>query len=341
MNLKRLNWNPQIHRRLERLAASGRQGDLAVFDWDNTCMFGDIGDSFFRHQILHLDLRLSNRQLAALLPERIGKSSRMVLGGKTFSLPVLKARILENYCQLEKRDLSYSRCRRQPAYHDFVLLMLLLWQGLEHTVNKGTPYAYPWLTGFLQGFRPEEIRHIAGRLFQRLRRLGILRRAVTDFSHALSCSWLEGVRIYPEMKDLMTFLKSRGFTIVVVTATAPVIVEGVLHRTGHAVDRLIGMSTEVKKGLLTAHLDRRLLANYGKGKAENILRLCGREPLLVAGDSDGDVAMLTRFPATRVRLIIDCGLQGEIEILYQKARVGEDGYMLQAIDLERGAFLPR
>ena len=59
-----------------------------------------------------------------------------------------------------------------------------------------------------------------------------------------------------------------------------------------------------------------------------------RDPVLVAGDSNGDYSMLTEFPDMRVGLIIDKNQTGQIGELRQKALDTENGgpaspYVLQ------------
>ncbi|MCG2810880.1 MAG: hypothetical protein L6428_05425 [Candidatus Aminicenantes bacterium] len=59
MILQRLNWNQRNFDALNEFLAGVRPGELAVFDWDNTCIFGDIGEAVFRHQALHLEFKFN------------------------------------------------------------------------------------------------------------------------------------------------------------------------------------------------------------------------------------------------------------------------------------------
>jgi hypothetical protein len=60
MLLKRLNWNQRNYEALNDFLAGVRPGDIAVFDWDNTCICGDIGDAIFRFQALHLQFKFNH-----------------------------------------------------------------------------------------------------------------------------------------------------------------------------------------------------------------------------------------------------------------------------------------
>jgi hypothetical protein len=48
--------------------------------------------------------------------------------------------------------------------------------------------------------------------------------------------------------------------------------------------------------------------------------------------------MLTAFPSTRVRLVIDRHKKGEIAHVARRARAGEIGFLVQEIDPRRGIF---
>ena len=72
------NWRPenlaQITQTLTRIADhSSSARPVAIFDFDNTCIFRDIGQALFRFQIEHLRYRLNPEELAAILPAGEGK----------------------------------------------------------------------------------------------------------------------------------------------------------------------------------------------------------------------------------------------------------------------------
>jgi hypothetical protein len=58
----------------------------------------------------------------------------------------------------------------------------------------------------------------------------------------------------------------------------------------------------------------------------------GKQPVLVAGDSNGDVAMLTSYPEMKIGLIMDCGRSGEIAEL---ARRHDGRYFAQPVKREQ------
>ena len=66
----------------------------------------------------------------------------------------------------------------------------------------------------------------------------------------------------------------------------------------------------------------------------------GEGPVLVAGDSDGDVAMLTAWPETFCSLIMDCGRKGEIAVLADKARSenNKGRFVVQSVHPVKGGY---
>ncbi|RYF04162.1 MAG: hypothetical protein EOO40_11460, partial [Deltaproteobacteria bacterium] len=59
-------WQPRNHAQLQNFLCKVSplsQPKTAVFDWDNTCIFGDIGEATFHHQLQQLQLRLPPTQL--------------------------------------------------------------------------------------------------------------------------------------------------------------------------------------------------------------------------------------------------------------------------------------
>lgn len=334
----RLNWSEANYLRLKTLLGEMPAGSWAVFDWDNTCIFNDCGDAFFRHQLFHLDFHLSPSSFAALLPDEVNGVSRVHVAGEMQSLAELKDIIAADYAELVNRRASGPAWRDCLAYRRFAAAMLALNSALERDPAIGCRFAYAWVIGLLAGFTPAEVGARARRVWSRALRRPIARLACGD--GAGQVTYHEGLRVYPEMRNLMRALRGRGARVAVITATSPHIVAAIAAAAGYPVDAVIGMQSRLEAGVLQPERDDALAVNYGAGKVANIRALLQAEPLLVAGDSDGDVEMLTAFAATRVRLIIDRRLAGSrIAALYARAATGRDGLGLQAIDDRRGRFV--
>jgi phosphoserine phosphatase len=331
------NW---VSRNFDRLRSfvegAGRRG-LAVFDWDNTSVFGDIGDAFSRDQIFRLDFRLTRREFEAVIPETAFGIDEIDHAGGTISLPILKEELVAAYRRIEQAGFDRKKIGRDPSYADFTTGLLVLNQGLETTAGIGCRFSSPWITRFLKGFSVHEIETKAAAVFREQCRMPIRARRQTDSHGSLTVSWTEGMRVFPEMRNLMKAMKSHGFEIGVVTATNSHIVSGAVEAARYPVDRLVGQASETEAGRLNGYPPPGFPVNWGEGKAENIRRSFKREPVFAAGDSDGDCEMLTGFPETELRLLIHRGRPGRIRTLVERA--GEDGYLIQEVDCRTGKFI--
>lgn len=109
--------------------------------------------------------------------------------------------------------------------------------------------------------------------------------------------------IVTEIRDLMDVMRSRGWEIRVVTASAAPIVQSVVERYGLSAEHVLGIRPEVGEegrygwGVLEP-------VTYREGKLTAIRAAVGRDPLFAIGDSMGDRWMLE---AARYALLLDHG----------------------------------
>lgn len=296
---------------------------VAVFDWDNTSMFGDIGMAVARFQLEHLRLRLSPEDLAATIPDEI-HGIRTLAGG--VSLANAREDVLTAYPALWPGMVAgdLEAARRLPEHRDFCARMLDLYDRLEATPGVGAAFAYPWLVSWLGGMTPAELRAIALEACEAARaepRDRVTWRSRPGKAGVAEATLERGIGPQPELQDLFGALEAAGVAPHVVTASSEAVVRAVAPHLGYPISeaRIFGMRLE-------ADADGRFrtegLAGYpitnGPGKVELIQRFLPTAPLLVAGDSDGDFDMLTGFPETEVRLIFNRnkGPESKIRALY-------------------------
>jgi phosphoserine phosphatase len=316
--LRRLNWNEGNHRRLEAFLAAAPLGGLAVFDWDNTCICGDIGDAVFRHLLFTRGLRLEPEQLAALLPDDLEGQKRLLVCGKKMALTDAKARILDAYIQVY--------IGRALSHREFSTPLLALMAALEVHSGAGCRRAYAIVAALLEGYTPRALAALTRRAAlqqmatpQRLRKV-----ATTD--NEFFFSWRDGLRPYPEMRCLMAAMKRSGMEVLISSATQTDVVEAMAGMCRFPHDRLIGMETGLEP-------------NWGEGKVFHVRARMEREPLFVAGDSAGDIPLLSAFAATRLRLVIDRGGGGEMASFVFRNR-NAPGLLVQRVDVQKGHFIP-
>jgi len=338
MGLRRLNWSERNFRELKRLLAVVRPGDIAVFDWDNTCAFNDIGEALLRHLAFGLDFRADAAALAATLPDRVNGVGHLSLQGGRYPLARVRDEVFSALDRLQRRPIAEEAESGRTDFRIFSSGLLALNRALEETPGIGCAFAYPWVNTLLQGFSSAELERIASQVAAREGRAPLRRRAVLDPAGRWRYDWLDGVRLYPEMRDLAACWRARGGEIVVSTASNRRLVERTIAVAGFPCSRVIGMELALAGGRFAGRILPGTEPNLGAGKVANIRRLLAREPVLAAGDSGNDYEMLTSFPATRLRLVIDRRAGGRIRELVRRARAGEAGFLAQEVDPRRGAF---
>jgi phosphoserine phosphatase len=338
MKLRRRNWSRRNFDELERLLAGVRPGEIAVFDWDNTCAFNDIGEAFLRRLALDLAFGIDVRTMAALLPERVNGIARVRIGSKTHSLRKMKEAILRAYARLKSGPPASGAGRAGEDQRVFASGLLALNRALEETPGIGCEFAYPWMISLHQGLTLAEFDRRAAALIREELRSPIRRRHLADPFGRWRYDWISGIRPYPEMRELAAAWQDRGGRVVVSTASKRQLVERMIAMTGFPCRQVIGMELEIAAGRFRNRLKPGLRPNLGQGKVANIRRLLAAEPVLAAGDSINDYEMLTAFGSTRTRLVIERRPGGGIAGLVRRARQGESGYLAQEIDPQQGCF---
>ncbi|MBN2399966.1 MAG: haloacid dehalogenase-like hydrolase [Candidatus Aminicenantes bacterium] len=337
MPLQRLNWNERNYQSLQRFIPTLRRDDIAVFDWDNTCILGDIGEAVFRHQARYLEFKFSPQRLQEIIPEQVHGIGHIRDHDRLLPLSALKGQIVGAYEKIF--DRPRNEIRADSAYHDFSAGLLALNRGLEETPGIGCEFAYPWTLNFLQGFSPDDVRRLAATVMDNELQTAIRRRSLSDSREHVTYSWVEGIRLFPEMADLAHCFNQGGCRVIISTASNQLIVETMAARVGFAAEHVIGMDVQIENGTLSGTLAPGPAPNFGPGKALNLRRRLEQEPVFVAGDSSGDYDMVTVFHDTRLKLLIRREQPGKMIPLYQKALAGDPQYLLQDVDRNGGSFL--
>lgn len=127
------------------------------------------------------------------------------------------------------------------------------------------------------------------------------------------------IQLRAEIRELMEVLKTKGWDVWVVSATAQPIVETFTEYYGILANHVIGVRlAQNSKGVFLPHLEGPL--TYRAGKVEAIEKYIGAVPTFAAGDADTDVEMLQ---SAQYALLIDRGNS----IALEAARAG--GWWIQ------------
>ena len=352
------SWAPQNREALEAFIAEVSRHDYevrptAVFDWDNTCVFNDVGYATLRYQLDRLVFRLTPETLGELLPAEVDGQRELTGGG--VQLADARADILDAFRELwphiQSGDLDAARAL--PAHRDFRAKVGWFYTQLRATEGIGATYSLPWLIGWLSGYDDDEIGEIvsAGLALAVAEPIGraTWTSATPGRIGQREFTFGTGVRPQQEMRELMTVLQEIGVRTIVVSASGELVVEEAARYFDFPIapDDIFGIRLVVEEGRVTL---RRPAADvypvtYRQGKVDVIRTNALGDPIFVAGDADTDFEMLTSFSGTAIRLVINRNkFDDEIGALYRAARTpaADDGpvTLLQGRDENEGAFRP-
>ncbi len=335
------NWFPenlaQITGRLTAIAAqSATATPVAVFDFDNTCIFRDVGQAVFRYQVQHLRYRLTPEQLAAILPKTGG-----ALAGRPMAL--LTIALVDAYRALYPLIAAgkQEEAQRRPECQLFAVLLLWITDKARKDEHLGPRFVLPFMGKLLAGFSTAELRHLAVEVVQAVCREPLREETLTVAAPEpigrIEASYPLGLHAHPEMLALMHSLASLGIERYVISASTEWLVEGAATLLGFPVDadHIFGIRVRLDESeVLTIDDPAAYPVTFREGKAEIVGKWISGRPVLVAGDADTDFEMLT-LPGVDIRLLINRRQRGLISSLYQDPRV-----LLQGLDLSSGRFRP-
>ncbi|HXE07129.1 MAG TPA: haloacid dehalogenase-like hydrolase [Acidobacteriaceae bacterium] len=171
-----------------------------------------------------------------------------------------------------------------------------LWSGdagsgfMRWTIAKGllSPEAIAWLDERYQAYlagKNDEL-SICGQMVQVYRGLteAVMRAAAAEFF----ATEIEH-RIFPELRDLIAQMRSRGVEIWAVSSTNDWVIEEGVSRFNIAADRVLAARVAIENGIVT---DRLLDVPTDEGKAASLARAGIAAPHAVFGNSIHDAAML-------------------------------------------------
>ncbi|MBI5211237.1 MAG: haloacid dehalogenase-like hydrolase [Elusimicrobia bacterium] len=293
-------WLPDNKERLERLIRDhGRGGPrwdpsrppLATFDWDNTMIRNDIGEAVFYHAIREMRFKFElGDRFWSLIPAAYGRDELRASYESIAGLPPAQA-------------------KRTPQYRRYRKIFHRMYDQVKRD-GASLHIDYGWLVQLMVGFTVPELEALADEVIalETSRSLGRELVAERD-GDPDPVAVPTGIRVYPEMADLVRRLTAAGWEVRVVSATAEPVVARFAAALGIPRGRVHGARVRVDAGRLTEELTQR---TWGQGKADTILAQAGRPSLLAGGDSNSDREMLELSQGER--LVIDLGrepLRGE------------------------------
>jgi len=289
VELPRARWSDEVHTRLVELiktrGAASPSWDpcsrpLAVFDWDNTVIAGDIGDSAF----------------ASALEEGLLAPEGAALDALLAPLPTAHVEPLKGAWPRAKwlapaEPPADLRWRVHRAYEDMCK-------------EKGNSVCYPWMTQAFAGWSEPAAIAFAERTITKELERAIAPYPIEGSGEAVSV--VRGVRLRPEMVALIGALDRGGFDVFIVTASPEWLVQAFVSRVGLTKERVIGMRTTLGPAGFSSMLDQPVTYRAGKVAAiRTRVPPGGRVPVFAAGDALTDLEMLEE--ASDLALFMDRG----------------------------------
>lgn len=334
------DWDKDVYKSLNALIVDhAGKNDYAVFDFDKTTIVHDVSNALLVYQVENL--KFADAPSHSFLDGIDDKDA--ILKGAEISSREMGDTLKAEYNRMKARlsnGESMDSIRVSDDYLDFRARFISFMDALGKTFPEEVWYA--WMPGLLTGMTTEEAKELISEAIDD--QLGEDKLAVEEWTSP-DGRWggpvEKGIFLPEEMKDLYAALNDNGIDTYICSASLELIVEAL------ACDSVRGLALSPERVYGLRFVDSpRIVAKYDseykqpikEGKVECIKTYIApqygdRGPVLVGGDSNGDVPMLTSFDDTRASLIIDVKRNPESSIgqLAAKAKSedNEGRYLLQ------------
>ncbi|MGM9768905.1 MAG: hypothetical protein ACI3Z0_10685 [Candidatus Cryptobacteroides sp.] len=339
-------WTPEAHAALGQLIAeTGKSSDgydpecrpYAVFDFDNTTIVNDISMTLMIWQAENMRYAFSPDEafevFTAWLPDL-----DLVLEGPGMTARELADDMVNDYRAINallESGYGIENIRKEETWLDFRAKLLALNEGIENSCDYATWCL--WMPALFSGMSYGELQEATRESVDYWLATGkIWNETWASPDGKVSTVVRKGLIIPERSKILYNALRDNGIDVYVCSASLEAIVEVMACDASYG----LGLGPGNVFGIRLADGDKvggEFAGGYPgtflEGKVECIRKFIaplhgGQDPVLVAGDSSGDYAMLTSFDGMKAGLIIDCGKGGKIGELVSKA-ANDSRYIVQ------------
>ncbi|WP_137935701.1 HAD family hydrolase [Chitinivorax sp. B] len=369
-------WAPNTHRRvaqvIEQFGQSGKRyradkRPYVVFDWDNTSIMHDTEEALLMYQINHLAFRLTPAEFAAIVKQGVPAGNFSAdyknTDGQLVSLDSISSDLIDDYSEIHQRykgmagSQSLEEVQDSDVFADFRAKLYFMYEAINDT--HGPNIGYPWVIYFFANMAVKEVATLAeasndNGLGDAIRKVKYTSPASRSGKAGIvNTAHTHGLRLTPEIANLMHVLQANGIDVYVSTASLEDVVRvfATLPKYGYGLDpkQILGLRLETTAdGVFKNAYKAGWPLNWGPGKTELIKRELvtkkGYGPLMVFGDSDGDYDMLRDFPDTQLGVIVNRLKKGKIGTLCSQAAesLGKPNarYVMQGRDERTGQWIP-
>ena len=325
--LPRDAWTDEVYEALLKSICEAPEDSYAVFDFDNTTIINDISMTLMVYMVENLRFVFPKEEafkyFTAFLPDidcrlkGVGKSARELAQTMSEDYAFLQDALKEQQspsctqCSKQSQQVNSPQCSDQslqapilrqlqstPQWKSLRDNLLLLNEGIENTFDYDT--WCQWMPALFSGMSYAE--------------LTALTKESVDY-------WMSRSELVlpQESLHLIQALRCKGIDVYICSASLEAIVEAMACDPKYGLnfpeEKVFGIRLKDKETVGGA-FDEDYQQTYLEGKVACINRFMrpehgGKDPILVAGDSGGDLAMLTAFPKA-LSLVYDCKRGGSI-----------------------------
>lgn len=320
-------WRPENRQALVKLIDENKnKGNYAVFDWDYTSIYQDTQENLFRYQINNLKFKMTPEEFAVAIRKDIPADDfaddYVNVDGKKINIDKIAydldkdyTFIYNNYIKTQK--MSLEEIKKTEEFKDFRGKLAFLYEAIGGSFSHDV--AYPWVLYLFTGMNKEEVQKLAKEandfgIGNKLGKYTIESSDVlTGKAGKVSYKYNSGLRTQPETANLFHQMIANGITVYIVSASLQDIVEVFATDKTYGYnlkpENVYGMRLEMNGDKYTSEYKHGYPQTQTKGKVQIINEYLkpmhgGKDPILVAGDSAGDVNMLTEYKGTKALLLM-------------------------------------
>lgn len=318
------NWAPATRARIQSVIDEwANKGRYVVFDFDNTSVIFDVQEALLMYQISNLRFKFTPEQVKGILETGIAADQIDAVMGKTVDGADVKASALvadltadytwlyNNYEGLAgDKDLTYIHASNQ--YQDFEAKIRFMYDNMGDTF--GHAVSYPWVTYLFTGMTPAEVQEMATESHKYWSTYGRYASEVVTSplelpgeAGVVSTSYITGVTFTDELRDLYHTLMANGIDVYIVSASPIDTILAANKCMGYGVPEDQVFAMQNKLGEDGTYINEynydwggegKYAQTQGEGKSTIITNFIapkydGAGPLMVFGDSAGDMNMMT------------------------------------------------
>ncbi|MBF8969687.1 haloacid dehalogenase-like hydrolase [Streptococcus sp. NLN76] len=372
------NWESKAHARLTQLIQeygksspnySEEARPYAVFDWDNTTIINDIGEATFVYQIENLAFKVTPEEFGNVIrtqvPEDVFSEDYHNEDDQAISIKEISADLEADYQYLYREfkgfegTKSLEEIQKTDQYKDFRAKLLFLYEAIGDTFSSDI--SYPWVTYLYAGMTSEEVQKLSEESIAKSLKDELVSEtwespgSQKGQAGQVEIEFKRGIRKVKEVQDLYQTLMKNGIDVYVNSASYydVILPFATSKEYGYGVpeENVFAMRlSKSEEGVIMPELDSAFTQTQGSGKTETINQFMApkqgdSQPILIAGDSNGDYAMLSDFPELKMGLIFNLLRNPEkgIGLLAKEAVADYDQeqplYYLQGRDENKGVLI--